>query len=113
MEFLEAERLFRQLKEEHRRGIVTGDTFAAEIGRIQVFDAEGRRWMIEDFDLISSNDYYQEGTLSVGDWFRSLMGVEEAAWFNRKDLRPFFVMAWGLLKRMRSWSGKKIARKAS
>jgi hypothetical protein len=76
-----------------------------------IIPREGRRWMIEDFDLISSNDYYQEGTLSFGDWFRSLKGLEEAAWFNRKDLRPFFVMAWGLLKRMRSWSGKTIARR--
>ncbi len=78
-----------------------------------IIPREGRRWMIEDFDLISSNDYYQEGTLSFGDWFRSLKGLEEAAWFNRKDLRPFFVMAWGLLKRMRSWSGRTIARRAS
>jgi len=78
-----------------------------------IIPREGRRWMIEDFDLISSNDYYQEGTLSFPDWIRSLKGVEEAAWFNKKDLRPFFVMAGGLLKRMRSWSGKAIARKAS
>jgi predicted ATP-grasp superfamily ATP-dependent carboligase len=78
-----------------------------------IIPREGRRWMIEDFDLISSNDYYQEGTLSFPDWIRSLKGVEEAAWFNKKDLRPFFVMAGGLLKQMRSWSGKAIARKAS
>jgi D-aspartate ligase len=77
-----------------------------------IIPREGRRWMIEDFDLISSHDYHQEGTLSLRDWFQSLKGVEEVAWFNKKDLRPFFMMAGGLLNRMRSWSGKTIARRA-
>jgi hypothetical protein len=66
MDFLEAERLFRQLKDEHRRGIVTGDTFAAEVGKIQVFDAQGHRWML---GLRSGNWYCldENGEWNIGD----------------------------------------------
>ena len=66
MDFLEAERLFRQLKDEHRRGIVTGDTFAAEVGKIQVFDAQGHRWMIG----VRSGNWYcldENGEWTIGD----------------------------------------------
>jgi predicted ATP-grasp superfamily ATP-dependent carboligase len=76
-----------------------------------IIPREGRRWMIEDYDLISSHDYYQEGTLSFRAWFRSLKGVEEAAWFNWKDLSPFLMMAGGMFKQIRSWLGKTIARR--
>ena len=60
---------------------------------------EGRRWMIEDFDVISSLDYYREGSLTLGQWVRSFKGLEEALWFNRKDPWPFVRMSAGLLKR--------------
>jgi predicted ATP-grasp superfamily ATP-dependent carboligase len=76
-----------------------------------VIPREGRRWLIEDFDLISSYYYYQEGTLRFWDWFRSFKGVEEAAWFNWKDLRPFMMMVGGVFKQIRSWLGKTIARR--
>jgi predicted ATP-grasp superfamily ATP-dependent carboligase len=61
---------------------------------------EGRRWLIEDFDLISSFHYFQEGTLSAGTWLRSFKGVEEAAWFSWSDPRPFVKMLGDLLKRI-------------
>lgn len=63
-----------------------------------VIPKEGRRWFIEDFDLVSSLDYYREGSLSVKDWIRSYKRVEEAAWFNWKDPYPFLKMACGLLR---------------
>ena len=68
---------------------------------------EGRRWLIEDFDLISSFHYFQEGTLNLRDWARSFKGVEEAAWFNWKDPRPFVKMVGGLLKRLSGWLLKR------
>jgi predicted ATP-grasp superfamily ATP-dependent carboligase len=68
---------------------------------------EGRRWLIEDFDLISSFHYFQEGTLNLRDWARSFKGVEEAAWFNWKDPRPFVKMAGDLLKRLFRWFLKR------
>ncbi len=72
-----------------------------------IIPREGRRWLIEDYDLTSSHDYYQEGTLRFGDWVRSFKGVEEAAWFNWRDPYPFVKMAWTLLKRLPSWGLKR------
>jgi hypothetical protein len=60
---------------------------------------EGRRWMIEDFDIISSVDYYREGSLTFGEWLSSLKRLEEALWFNWKDPWPFVRMSAGLIKR--------------
>ena len=69
---------------------------------------EGRRWLIEDFDLVSSIHYYQEGSLSVGDWLRSFGRVEEALWFNWSDPFPFIHMSVGLLRKSFRWLWKKI-----
>jgi len=69
---------------------------------------EGRRWVIEDFDIISSWHYYQEGTLKIGRWFRSFKGLEEAAWFNWRDPLPFFMMVTQFIKRILSWMLKNF-----
>jgi len=68
-----------------------------------VIPREGRRWVIEDFDIISSFHYYQEGTLKLGDWLRSFKKLEEGAWFNWKDPFPFLMMMANLLKRAFLW----------
>jgi predicted ATP-grasp superfamily ATP-dependent carboligase len=67
---------------------------------------EGRRWMIEDFDVISSLHYFQEGTLGPLQWLRSFWGVEEAAWFSWRDPRPFLAMLGQLFRRFASWALK-------
>jgi predicted ATP-grasp superfamily ATP-dependent carboligase len=54
---------------------------------------EGRRWMIEDYDLISTIRYFQEGSLAAGEWLHSFQGLQEGAWFNWKDPVPFLAMA--------------------
>lgn len=74
---------------------------------------EGRRWLIEDFDVISSLHYYQEGTLRPLQWLRSFKGVEEAAWFSWRDPRPFVVMLGRLTQRFSSWVGKVIKKSGS
>jgi predicted ATP-grasp superfamily ATP-dependent carboligase len=71
---------------------------------------EGRRWIIEDYDLESSLDYFREGTLTFGEWIKSFRGVEEAAWFNWKDPLPFFSMCFNLAKKAARWIFKKIER---
>jgi D-aspartate ligase len=68
---------------------------------------EGRRWMIEDFDVVSSYEYRQEGTLTFGEWLRSLKGLEEFAWWWWRDPVPFMLMAgeflrWQIPRRLRS-----------
>ena len=67
---------------------------------------EDRRWLIEDFDVISSLHYFQEGTLRPLDWLRSFKGVQEAAWFSWRDPRPFLVMVGRLARRFVSWAAK-------
>jgi len=69
---------------------------------------EGRRWLIEDFDVISSLHYYQEGTLRPLQWLRSFKRVEEAAWFSWRDPLPFLVMLGQLLRRFASWAAKNV-----
>lgn len=51
---------------------------------------EGRRWVIEDYDLVSSNDYRKEGTLEFGEWIGSFRDVEECAWWWWRDPMPFY-----------------------
>jgi predicted ATP-grasp superfamily ATP-dependent carboligase len=65
---------------------------------------DGRRWLIEDYDLISSYHYHAEGSLDLLSWLRSFRGVEESAWFSWLDPFPAFLMARSLFKR----SGRKI-----
>jgi D-aspartate ligase len=49
----------------------------------------GRKWLVEPLDVSSSLRYHRDGKLSIGAWLRSFVGVQEAAWFARDDLRPF------------------------
>jgi len=76
--------------------------------QFSIVPREGRRWLIEDFDLVSSLHYFQEGTLSLRDWARSFKGVEEAAWFSWSDPRPFVKMVGDLLKRLSGWLLKRV-----
>ena len=59
---------------------------------------ENRRWMIEDYDFISSYHYHKEGTLSVLEWLKSFRGLQEAKWFSWRDPVPFVRMSTGLLR---------------
>ncbi len=54
--------------------------------------ANGRRWIVEDLDLVSSWRYWREGGLSFGDWFSSLWGIDEAAYLAADDLLPVAAM---------------------
>lgn len=58
---------------------------------------EGRKWFVEDRDIVSSVRYCRDGALSLGAWFSSFRGVEESAWFSFDDLIPFLLMAFAFL----------------
>jgi len=73
-----------------------------------VVPREGRRWVIEDYDLESSLDYYREGALGLWKWLKSFKGLEEAAWFDPKDPIPFFLMCFNLTKKGISWAAKGL-----
>ncbi|MHA2153515.1 MAG: carboxylate--amine ligase [Candidatus Thorarchaeota archaeon] len=49
----------------------------------------GRRWISEPFDIVSSIRYWRDNNLSFGDWIHSFKGLEEAQWFARDDMKPF------------------------
>jgi predicted ATP-grasp superfamily ATP-dependent carboligase len=53
---------------------------------------EGRKWFVEDYDVVSSVRYYREKNLTFRQWVKSFRGVQEAAWFASDDLLPFFFM---------------------
>lgn len=54
--------------------------------------SDGRRWIVEPYDLLTSAQLGREGALTVGTWLRSIRGVEEGAWWARDDPLPFFAM---------------------
>lgn len=53
----------------------------------------GRRWQVEDIDLSASLRYMRDGVVGPAAWLRSMVGVNERAWFARDDLRPSFHLA--------------------
>jgi predicted ATP-grasp superfamily ATP-dependent carboligase len=64
---------------------------------------EGRKWVVENFDLLSSPRYCRDGKINPWQWIRTYRDVEEAAWFARDDLAPFIAMGrssfrWGVEK---------------
>lgn len=75
--------------------------------QLSTVPCEGRRWMIEDYDLISTYCYFREGSLKFREWIRSFKGLKEAAWFSWKDPYPFLVMAARISKRLIKGIGKK------
>jgi hypothetical protein len=49
------------------------------------------------------------GHLSLRAWIHSLRGIDEAAWFARDDLAPFFRMLWQLARRALRRMGRDLA----
>jgi predicted ATP-grasp superfamily ATP-dependent carboligase len=55
---------------------------------------EGRKWVVEQSDLMGSLQYARLRQLTLAEWARSLRGVEEGAWFALDDPMPFAAMSW-------------------
>src|SRR5579863_9839628 len=49
---------------------------------------EGRKWVVEDQDLISCLRYHRDGNLTFKQWIESFQGVEEAGFYASDDLYP-------------------------
>jgi D-aspartate ligase len=49
---------------------------------------EGRKWLVEDLDMVSSILCHVEGELPLGRWIDSYRGVQEAAYFALDDPLP-------------------------
>lgn len=67
---------------------------------------EGRKWFVEDRDLISSVRYHYERSLTLRQWMNSFQGVQEAAWFAQDDLLPFFVQCTRFSRKVLSQKDK-------
>jgi D-aspartate ligase len=51
---------------------------------------DGRKWIVEDLDLLSSYRYFREGSLTLRGWLDSLRGIDEAAFLSLRDPAPLF-----------------------
>jgi D-aspartate ligase len=60
---------------------------------------EGRKWIVEDRDLLAAYANYKQGTLTPANWIKSLRGVKQGAWFALDDLVPFLMRIWHDLRR--------------
>jgi D-aspartate ligase len=54
----------------------------------------GRKWILEDADLVSGVQYYRDGVLSLREWLGSYRGLTECAWYATDDIMPFLRMCW-------------------
>ncbi len=61
-------------------------------------EREGRKWMMEYFDVFTSPTYMRKDNMSILQWLRSYKGLEEVSWFAWDDLAPFFMMGWRALQ---------------
>ena len=69
---------------------------------------EGRRWLIEDYDLVSAHKYYKEGTLGFVEWIKSFSKVEEMAWLRLNDPGPAFIVGYRLIIKLAIYIGKML-----
>jgi D-aspartate ligase len=69
---------------------------------------DGRRWIVEPLDLMSSVVCRRHGDITLAGWVRSLRGVREAAWFAADDPLPFLALWLGVLL---LWLPRRILRR--
>jgi D-aspartate ligase len=53
----------------------------------------GRRWIVEDADVVSSMHYLRDRAIRFTDWIAAYRRIEEGAWFAFDDWVPFVHMA--------------------
>jgi predicted ATP-grasp superfamily ATP-dependent carboligase len=70
---------------------------------------EGRKWIVEDFDLFSTVRSLWDRTLSLKDWAKSLTGIDEAACFASDDPLPFLMMGVSDTVEISKWLRRRAA----
>jgi D-aspartate ligase len=70
---------------------------------------EGRKWLVENHDLMALPRYLKDGKVTVGEWLASLRGVQEMAWFCWRDLPPFWAVCFRFLGSLRRWLFKSVS----
>jgi predicted ATP-grasp superfamily ATP-dependent carboligase len=56
---------------------------------------DGRKWVAEDLDLVSTACYLRERSLSLKQWWSSSSGIEECAYLAADDLFPILALCLG------------------
>ena len=69
---------------------------------------DGRKWIVEDLDAVSTYRYLREGSLTMKGWFTSLRGIEEAAFLSWRDPLPFLFMLFNRIPEL----ARRVYRKA-
>jgi predicted ATP-grasp superfamily ATP-dependent carboligase len=75
--------------------------------------SDGRKWVVENNDLLGFNRYRKDGKITFWKWLRSFRGVREGAWFAWGDPIPFLLMLKGLLRYFARGMKKRMAGKPS
>ena len=53
---------------------------------------EGRKWIVEDIDFVSSVCYLRERSIALKQWWTSSVGIDECAYLAADDLVPILSM---------------------
>jgi predicted ATP-grasp superfamily ATP-dependent carboligase len=69
--------------------------------------SEGRKWLVEDFDLASSYRYRRDGRLTIGQWMRSLSGVRETAYLSLDDPVPLLPLCASDTGKVLRWLSRR------
>jgi len=64
---------------------------------------EGRKWLVENNDVITLGRLRKDGKITLWKWLRSFWGVREGAWFAWDDPIPFLLMLKSLLGHLLRW----------
>lgn len=62
--------------------------------------SEGRKWLVEDLDVLSSIRYLLDRKLTLREWIKSFHGIQESAFFALDDPVPFLAMFLQRCKRL-------------
>jgi len=69
---------------------------------------EGRKWIVEDLDVVSAYRYYREGSLTIKGWFTSLRRIDEAAFLSWRDPLPFLFMLFNRMPELVRRAYRKV-----
>jgi predicted ATP-grasp superfamily ATP-dependent carboligase len=73
--------------------------------------SDGRKWVVENNDLLAFKRYRKDGKITFWKWLRSFRGVREGAWFAWGDPIPFLLMLKNLLSYLSQGIRRRLARK--
>lgn len=72
---------------------------------------EGRKWIVEDLDALSSLRYLLDRKLTLKQWISSFWGLQETAFLALDDPLPFLAMCLSRGKQALKWIGEKLTRR--